>query len=54
LRPVIGNDIAMRHVNGRVHRVGVVTKILGHLPFLLFRISWIVDEGVSDYRYENS
>ena len=53
MKPVIGNDIAMRHVN-RVHGVGVVTKILRHSPFLLLRVSWITDEGVSDYRYENS
>ena len=39
------DDIAIRHVN-RVHRVGVVTKILRHFPFLLLRISWIMDEGV--------
>jgi len=47
------DDIAIRHVN-RVHRVGVVTKILRHFPFLLLRISWIRVEGVGDYRHENS
>ena len=45
--PAIGNGIAVPHVNCPVKRVGVVTKTLRHFPFLLRRILWMIDDGIS-------
>ena len=46
MRQAIGNGIA-QHVNGCAHRAGVIAEILPQLLFLLLRVLWMIDDGVS-------